>query len=173
MSLHFLLDAYNIIYQMPTLAQGSLEEQRQKLIDLIDAKRPQGSPKNLITIVFDGRAAFYNQHTSRTARVVFAQTESADERILRLVDEAKHRKSMVVVTNDRPVQYAARALGASVMSVAEFMEKAGPPVSGRKAARGKRGDGEPKEISQALEQEINEELKSRWLKRKTGPGKSG
>lgn len=125
--------------------------------------------KNAVTIVFDGRAAYFNQHTARTAKVVFAQTETADEKILRLVDEAKNRKSMIVVTNDRPVQFAARALGAAVMSVQEFVDKGKPaPAKHRpKGSAKKQNVGAEKKISQTMEQEINEELKTRWLKGKS------
>jgi predicted RNA-binding protein with PIN domain len=168
MSLHFLLDAYNIIYQLPELSRGNLEEQRDKLIAFVDAKRPQGSPKNAVTIVFDGRPGNSRPRASVSAKVIFSLDESADERILRLVDEAANRKSVIVVTNDRAVQYAARALGAKVIEAVAFMGKGlERPSKAAGNAKGKQNRQDPpKEISLTLESQINEELRSVWLKEK-------
>src|SRR5262245_40645551 len=103
MSLQYLLDAFNIIYQIPSLSKGSLEEQRKRLIQFIDTKRPQGSGNNKVVIVFDGGPGNAPRDEALSARVLYAADESADEKIMRLVDEAANRKSIIVVTNDRPL----------------------------------------------------------------------
>ena len=87
---------------------------------------------------------------------------------MRLVDEATNRKSVIVVTNDRAVQYAVKALGAKAIEVGEFMIKGDPGLlkSARPPSAKKQRQDPPKDISLALEDEINKELKSFWLKEK-------
>src|SRR3989338_5991790 len=109
MSLHYLLDGYNIIHQIPKLANGTLEEQRQKLIAYIEQLRPQGSPSNQVTIVFDGQPQMMQSLMRSPVKVTFSQNESADDKIKKLVYEAGNKKNIVVVTNDRDIQYAVRA----------------------------------------------------------------
>ncbi len=55
MSIHYLLDGYNIIHQMPAaLDLTKLEDQRRHLIRFVEQHRPQGSANNRVTIIFDG-----------------------------------------------------------------------------------------------------------------------
>ena len=56
MSLHYLLDGYNVIHQMPDLNRPALEDQRRALVHFLETRRPQGSSRNRVTIVFDGNA---------------------------------------------------------------------------------------------------------------------
>src|SRR5437762_110274 len=121
MSLHYLLDGYNIIHQMPGELPGKLEDQRLKLIRYLEIHQPQGSSRNQITIVFDGKFGVFGSAESGTIKVVFSKDETADELIKSMVDAAANHKNIVVVSDDRSVQYAVRALGAQVKAVSEFM----------------------------------------------------
>ncbi|MBI5149938.1 MAG: NYN domain-containing protein [Candidatus Omnitrophica bacterium] len=162
MSLHYLLDGYNIIHQMPVSARSKLEDQRRQLVQWIESCRPQGSPRNAVTVVFDGRLDVWSAAAGTSSvRIVFAQGESADDKIVRTVEEAAHRKNVVVVTDDRALQRGVRALGAKVSSVADFAGKGRPAreSSGGQPRKPEAG----KNISKTLEYKITSELAKVWL----------
>lgn len=158
MALHFVLDGYNIIHQVSSLTEGKLKETREKLIRLIETKQPQGSLKNRITVVFDGQPDVGGYPYAPTSvKVIFTSGESADEKIKRIVDEDEQKKSIVVVTDDRAIQYHVRALGAKVLGVGEFVSKIKP-------SQGKAKRENKKAISKTLEHKINTELEEIWLR---------
>ena len=125
MSVHYVLDGYNIIQQTPSLAVESLRTGRESLIQFIEIHKPQGSLKNPVTIVFDGQAGIGTPREVSAVKVVFACGESADEKIKRMVGMAGNKKNMVVVTDDREIRYHVRALGAKVLWVGEFLGRDG------------------------------------------------
>jgi len=100
--------------------------------------------------------------------VVFSKAESADDTIKRMVADAPRKKNMVVVTDDRDIQYAVRAHGAKVKTPAEFFASARPSRSSRagKADRPHASLQEAKHIPKVLEYEINAELEKIWVKDK-------
>lgn len=125
MSIHYLLDGYNLIHQMPSaLDQATLEDQRYHLVRFIEQSRPQGSLNNPVTIVFDGNIDIFGGMSSSSAKIVFSHGESADEKIKKIVAQAKNTKDIIVVTDDRAIQYAVRALGAKISGTQAFLGKA-------------------------------------------------
>lgn len=178
MSLHYLLDGYNIIHQMPSSDAQRLEDRRHQLVRFIELRRPQGSSRNPVTIVFDGKAGHWSGPDASGVKVVFTEGEIADTRIVRMVSQAPNKKSVVVVTDDREVQYAARALGAQVSGVQEFLGRVlkssakmrGGPPSTSLAKGGKKESGssqdrgsQEKYISQTLAHTITSEFEKIWL----------
>lgn len=159
MSVHFILDGYNVIKKTPVLADKSLRDGRTALVRLLELKRPQGSPRNKITIVFDGQSGVFSPlYETGHVKVVFSSAGSADDRIKRMVEESDHRKCMTVVTDDRAVRFYVRALGAGVLGVGEFLGRVlpqGRPSSGRAHS--------DKVIPGHLEEKINREFKDVWL----------
>jgi len=78
--------------------------------------------KNKVTIVFDGYPTMNNPlQPSGDCGLVFSQDESADDRIREMVEHAANPKIVIVITDDRSVQFHAKAAGASVMGVEEFI----------------------------------------------------
>lgn len=123
MSLHFIIDGYNLIKQTPGLNKSSLEGSRASLIQFIKVSRPQGSQNNRVTIVFDGQANVsmsWPAYQDSGIRIIFSQGMSADERIKELVESAGNPKNIVVVTNDRDIQVCVRRLQARIKTVQEF-----------------------------------------------------
>ena len=59
MSLHYILDGYNILKQIPAFNDLSLEDGRRGLMRWIETQRPQGSVNNTVTVVFDGESGFF------------------------------------------------------------------------------------------------------------------
>ena len=143
---------------MPPL--NKLEDQRQQLIQWVESRAPQGSPRNTVTIVFDGKLDVWGGAVASAVRVIFAQGQSADEKIIQMVEEAAHKKSVVVVTDDRALQYAVRALGAKVSGVQTFL--------GQGASAPVRRPGSGKDISKILEHKITSEFTQIWVEKKKG-----
>jgi predicted RNA-binding protein with PIN domain len=198
MSLHYLLDGYNLIHsaaleklsltarkfsaaqqrrnderseefscQIPALSQQKLEDQRKQLVRWVELQKPQGSLKNCVTIVFDGKGGIWSRADPSTVKVQFSKDESADSAIKRIVARSHNKKNIVVVTNDREIQYAVCALGAKINSVEEFLSKAKPQGSLHKEGKEQTGQGEPsKRISKTLESKITSEFKEIWLKQR-------
>lgn len=123
MSLHFIIDGYNLIKQTPGLNKSSLELSRASLIQFIKASRPQGSHNNRVTVVFDSQSndsMSWPAYQDSGVRIIFSQGMSADEKIKELVESAPDPKNIVVVTNDRDIQSCARSFRARVKTVQEF-----------------------------------------------------
>ena len=169
MSVHYLLDGYNILHQLPVNESLSLEERRQHLIHLIEINRPQGSVKNQITIIFDGKKGVIGRDASSTVKIMFSQDESADEKIKTLILKAANRKNFIVVTNDNGIVFAVRALGASIITVQEFLAKIRSPQSQKPAPSFSRERETMKRVSSVAASNINSELSAIWLKRKKFP----
>ena len=165
MSIKYLLDGYNIIHQMPGSNLAKLEDQRWHLIRFIEQYQPQGSVKNLVTIIFDGKLESFGRMASSAAQIIFSQGESADDRIKKIVAQAKNKKNIIVVSDDRDVQYATRALGAKAISVMAFLRQG----KSQKQNRTLKDQAVPleKHISECDESRITSEMTKIWLK----PGK--
>ncbi len=126
MSLHIIIDGYNLIRRSPTLSsieQWSLEEGRDALIDRLSSyKRVRHHP---ITVVFDGTHAdscLERKTAWKGIDVVFSRRgELADTVIKRIV--ARERERAVVVTSDRDIANFAEGHGATIMDSIEFEKK--------------------------------------------------
>ncbi|MFH1655847.1 MAG: NYN domain-containing protein [Candidatus Omnitrophota bacterium] len=157
MSLHYVLDGYNIIKQLPSQSKKKLKFSRNALIQFIEENRPQGSNKNKVTVVFDGKEDILPYKIATSSEVIFTKNESADDRIKKIVEKAKNPKQLVVVTDDRELRFSVRLNGAKLMSVVEFI-----------SAKNKGRQKEPKEDREVIpvdvERAITEELKNIWLK---------
>jgi predicted RNA-binding protein with PIN domain len=162
MSLHYLLDGYNIIKQVPHLDARSLEDSRKELIRWLNVERPQGSRNNDVTVVFDGKIDIWNQHDGGCVSVVFSQYNSADDVIKHTIEDAKDKRKYVVVSNDKGIVLYVRAMGAKILSVAVFM---GKYSKGSHSHSGGNTQSK-KNISLSNQVEINKELSKLWLKDK-------
>jgi predicted RNA-binding protein with PIN domain len=164
MAQHFIIDGYNLIKQSPLTsrlippysAKGgvNLEGARSSLIRFLAVCRPQG--KNKVTVVFDGKPGNTSCAGIGPVEIIFTQGESADDKIKRMVESSKNPKSVIVVTNDREIQYFARAHQAQVKTVEEFLAKFNTPRQS--------GACDEKAIGPIEAAQINEEMKKIWLK---------
>lgn len=126
MSVHIVIDGYNLIRQSPTLSvieHHSLEEGRDALLEsLASYKRIKHHP---ITVVFDGTDA--DTHMERRTRwkgiaVVFSRPgELADSVIKRIV--TRERERSIVVTSDREIADFAAKHGTATIDSIEFEDK--------------------------------------------------
>jgi predicted RNA-binding protein with PIN domain len=165
MALQFLLDGYNIIKQYDDLAELALDKGRERLIGMIE-RSPLGVGNDFV-VIFDGRPGLNRPAGSPRVKVLFTEEQTADERIKVLVVEARQPRTIVVVTNDRDIQYHVRTLGAAVWSVQDFLLRINRrPDQESRLARGKNsGQREVKNISVSTEHKINQEFQDIWLKK--------
>ncbi len=161
MSLQYIIDAYNIINhpQFRPRARKSPNIQ-SSLAEFIRLNRLCGSRKNKAILVFDGYPPCGVHMPKEEGLVcVFSRMIEADELIKRLVEESVQPKNIIVVSDDKAVQVAARLLKARISAVEEFL-------CGSKSTRQPRflsEQEEENEISYSKMQAINAELKKKWL----------
>jgi len=152
---------------MSSLIHKDLQQQRCSLIHFVENKRPQGSSNNAVTIVFDGKSGIISRTESSSVKVVFSKDESADQKIKKIVNDSRNTKNIVVVTDDRAIQFAVRACGAKILKVKSFLSgtksvsKKCPNVQDNPKQK------EPtKTISHSLKARITSELEEIWLSTK-------
>lgn len=176
MSLNYLLDGYNIIHHLPAPAPEKFEDDKERLVRLIETHRPHGSSRNTITVIFDGYPPGAGRIESAVVKIIFSQGESADDCIKKIVFKSALKKNIVVVTNDRDIKFSVRAQGCRVLSVEEFLSKivtrpaghSGKKTNTMRTAKQKHDD---KYISQTLEHKITSEFENIWLNHNDRPGK--
>lgn len=162
MSLHFIIDGYNLIRQTRVLDRIKLEDSRAALVRFLNVYKPQGSSNNHVTIVFDGKEVGFFSRAVSNIEIIFTRNESADEKIKKLVEKSKNPKNVVVVTNDREVQFAVRQLGARVKKVEDFLKKFIEPKGAKREARQIDDKIDLTPIDAA---KITDELRKLWLDR--------
>jgi len=142
------------------------------LIHWIQASQPQGSVRNSVTVVFDGKDEFFGAHVSHSVKVIFSKgRQSADDLIKNIIEQSAVRKSWVVVSNDKDIKLYVRALGANVLSVSEFIRTGGKTREGSKSSRRPPADQDEagKYISMTDQAKITKEFESIWIKPKGNP----
>jgi predicted RNA-binding protein with PIN domain len=156
---HIIIDGYNAIFRHPALravAAADLERARTELARRIAEAFPGHT--TLLVIVFDGhRDVALAGRTRRfgRVRVIFSRPpESADQRIQKLIEEARRvkqgrrRLDFRVVSSDREVSGRARLWGARAVSSDEFLkeveERRGVAARTREAATARQPAHEPR-----------------------------
>lgn len=159
MSLEFIIDGYNLIKHPLLAAQAkNSPSDRSALLNYIRFNKLTGSPKNSVTVVFDGYPDSYEPANDTDISVVFSRMISADDKIRKLVEESGNRKQIVVVSNDREIQSMAKMLGATVVGIETFVRYDKKAEIARKNL-----ESDPK-LTFAQMQKINDELRKLWLK---------
>ncbi len=157
MSLHYVIDGYNLIKHRSFAPRTNIHDPRFALVQFLRREKPCGSLKNKVTIVFDG----YSGDLSLLGlefEVIFSCETSADERIKKMVESEPLPKSLVVVSDDRQIRDFAKYCGVVSLGIDEFLT---PP---RKKTAGTKDDSSKSELSYDAAQKINEELRKLWLK---------
>ncbi len=126
MSIHIIIDGYNLIRQSRRLSDLDLQDiqlGRDTLIDMLAAYKKIKTHR--ITVVFDGaRSALVSQRRDRQKgiTIVFSHnSESADTVIKRMA--RKEGERALVVTSDMDIVRSVQNAGAAVISAPEFESK--------------------------------------------------
>ncbi|MCP4649024.1 MAG: hypothetical protein GY853_02925 [PVC group bacterium] len=160
MSLHYIIDGYNVIKQVTFFTGKKLRAGRDSLVHFIEQHRPQGSSKNEVTVVFDGKAEFDNPQIKSATEVIFSKNETADDKIKRMVEHSRNPKRIVVVSDDKAIVFYCRSLGARIKTVKEFLNDSRIPEKVKPDFEG----ADKPDLSSNAAQEITEQLKDIWLK---------
>lgn len=160
MSLHYILDGYNIIKQSSFFSSKSLSEARIGLINFIEENMPCGSKNNSVTIVFDGRPdiSFPSNKTSNFIAIIFTKGESADILIKKIVEEDPNPKRLVVVTDDKDIRFSIRSCGAKFLSTKDFILQGRPKVK-----ISNKTDSTKMDLTEKQLNTITKELEKIWL----------
>lgn len=126
MSLHIIIDGYNLIRQSPRfkrLDHQDMQLGRQMLIEELALYKKR--KRHRITVVFDGaNAPVFTQPKDRIngIDILFSRTgESADTLIKRM--SAREKEKALIVSSDRDIVVFAMSQGAAVISSPHFGEK--------------------------------------------------
>ena len=166
MSLHFLIDGYNVINRCNLFKDSSiLQESREALLRMIKDNRLTGSSNNRVTVVFDGKNAGVLKKKMKVGLidVIFSQNESADETIKKMVVSCRNPKQMVLVSDDKSIILAVRMHGAKVISVNEFVFKGNRSFRAQKSKKASQMHEKKPGLAFWQQQVINRELKKLWV----------
>jgi predicted RNA-binding protein with PIN domain len=123
----YILDGYNIVKQVEQLENKELKVQRDWLIKILIEKKPQGGYKNKVLVVFDGKYEIgvgkCFKFKNYNIEVYFTSLNSADDEIKKIVKNAKNKKEIVVVSDDKEVCRFVSYYGAKVLGVKEFLSR--------------------------------------------------
>ena len=122
--MHYFVDGYNFLFKLSHNWHFDLRSQREALIQAFNERIEE---LNLsLTIVFDGaempRGDYTRGHWKSVEVVYTHEGLSADEYILRRLEEAKHGKLYTVVSSDRELMNKAKLYGASIMDNQTFLK---------------------------------------------------
>lgn len=126
MSLHIIIDGYNLIRQSGYLCDvesRSIQEGRDALVEMLAAYRKVR--RHPITVVFDGSGSppdCLNRDRAQGIGIVFSRSgESADAVIKRMAD--REGEKAVVVSSDRDIVRHAAACGCATLDSPVFEKK--------------------------------------------------
>ena len=157
MSLHYIIDGYNLLKHRLFKPCGKSADERFALLDFIKKERLCGSAKNKITVVFDGYIGNANLGGS-DIEVMFSQEQSADDRIKKIVHNREGAKNIVVVSDDREIRDFVKLAGFKSVGIEEFIQPKKRNAISRQAETLK------PEITYSAMHKINQELRQLWLK---------
>jgi predicted RNA-binding protein with PIN domain len=149
-SLHYLIDGYNLLYALPEIPPGPWATKREVFLSVLANSNPQG--KNRMTVVFDSRDGGGSRTQRGAIEIVYTAGETADDWIIAAVRKTPNPRVTVVVTNDQTIRRLIRGTGAKWLSTQDFLKKS---------------PDRPKETRPEADstdsEEITEEFKKKWL----------
>ena len=123
--MHYLIDGYNLLFQLPELKGASLQVKREKIIEIFQEYLI--SIPLQITIVFDGNkqssAEVIKRHINQLEIVYTAKKQTADSYIIEeLENKFSPSKLCLVVTSHSGLARQSQGLQASTQTIEEFLE---------------------------------------------------
>ncbi|MCK9594800.1 MAG: NYN domain-containing protein [Candidatus Omnitrophica bacterium] len=156
MSLHYVIDGYNLIKHRSFSFADRFKDGRFALIQFLRCEKPCGSSKNKITVVFDGYPRGMSSQDS-DIEIIFSGDESADDRIIRIAGSRRGPRNIVLVSDDRQLTDTVKGCGLSAVGIEEF-------IAPKKKFARKSDDSSKSELTGSMVRKINKELEDIWLK---------
>ena len=152
-----ILDGYNVIHAVPELEKlldSSLQAAREGLIQSCERYKAVQGNIHKIVIVFDGQSEYDGLPSGSRAgiEIVFTSGESADEKILEIIQDSRDTDSFIVVSNDNYISNNSRAMRTAVVPVSQFHGA----VFGEKRSNGSRTGSKSSLSAHAAQQITNE-----------------
>jgi predicted RNA-binding protein with PIN domain len=126
MSLHIIIDGYNLIRQsnnLSSLDQQDMQQGRETLVDMLAAYKKIKAHR--ITVVFDGTGAPLHSRQRDRQKGIFIifshHGETADAVIKKMARQ--ERQKALVVSSDLEIVQSAASSGAATISADEFERK--------------------------------------------------
>ncbi|HWP42538.1 MAG TPA: NYN domain-containing protein [Blastocatellia bacterium] len=139
----YIIDGNNVMGQTPGWHRDR-DAARMRLLELTAEFARLKEAR--VAVVFDGapESGLPDGSSFRGVRVYYAERGSdADTRIERLVESSKDRRGLTVVTSDRRLALAVRALGAAVMRSGEYRKLVDSVLETRPRAEKGEGANDP------------------------------
>jgi len=139
----YLVDGNNVMAQRVGWHRDKARARRGLMEELAQYARAR---RVSVSVVFDGAPEefFADGSSYKGVRVFYSERGSdADERIKRMVEETRGRRTLVVVTSDRRLADYVRRCGAQVVRSGEFRKRMEEALADRGAPEG--ADGPPAE----------------------------
>jgi predicted RNA-binding protein with PIN domain len=137
MSVYYIIDGYNLIETHKEYFPGSSRSARDQLVELIKIKRPEGSGRNKIMVIFDGQPGI-DSPKIKNIDVRYTSGKEADWHIKKIVEESSNPRQIIVVTDDRAIRHHVSAKGSKVMYTKDFMKKIFPAQKTKSKEAGKK-----------------------------------
>lgn len=156
-----VVDGYNVIYKIPALEARmdiSLQEARAGITDLARAYQRRCGGIDKVLVVFDGRTMYRRMGHRNEPHSAYSNTGEGDLEVIRAVRCFSKNYHAMVVTDDNFVRNNARAHGATIIGVSDFVSF----LRRRKGPSVKKKDAEEKKVGCDAASSINEELKKHW-----------
>jgi predicted RNA-binding protein with PIN domain len=145
----YLVDGNNVMAQRVGWHRDKAGARRRLLRELAGLARAEGLK---VEAVFDGAPDehFPDGSSFMGVRVFYAERGSnADERIKRLVEESRERRTLKVVTSDRALADYVRRCGVEVVRSGEFRKRLDASEAGRASAKDAAGRGEREGVKES------------------------
>jgi len=162
-----IVDGYNVIHKAPELRkllEGNLLSAREGLVRQCAEWCSQRGDFSKFYVVFDGDSSVApgGSNPAPGVNVIYSRShETADERIVELVEERRPDCEYTVISNDRYVRDKAREARATVMSVQEFCATLGRTRRQGTGGAGSSGS-EKADLTPGQEKAITDSLRQEW-----------
>ena len=120
--MQWLIDGHNLIGKMPNLRLDDPHDE-EKLLEILRQYRARTG--DILTVVFDAGHSYQVAKTQKRGGITiqFApHGRTADQIIMRRLQQVKNPQAVKVVTSDRAIQQAARHAGVRVVASPEFAQ---------------------------------------------------
>jgi predicted RNA-binding protein with PIN domain len=120
-----IIDAWNVIWKMPSLSSlipEKLEQVRTKFNQMI--KNLYFNKQVTFKIIYDGQPLIYSEDQKQCPNVTFSRNpEKADDVIIKFLNKQSAPEQWTVVTSDRYLSHRVKNTGAQITSTESFIAR--------------------------------------------------